>query len=254
MSSQSPKTVEATVNSFEILETLVAADRPMGVTELADAVGLSKGVVYHHLGTLSELNYVRKEDRKYGPSLQLLSLGERTRLNHEVYRVARSHVDNLAKTTGEVATLFIEEDGLGICTYMAGGANSWLPDYVCGDALPLHITAPGKAILAALNADRIDEIVSQYGLQSVTDHATSDGQSLERELRSIRENGVAFSREEQFEGVVGVGTSFGLDERAPAAAIGVCGPLDRLSGRHLQEDITGQVISTAKSIQVELTK
>ena len=254
MSSQSPKTVEATVNSFEILEALVEGDRPMGVTELADAVGLSKGVVYNHLGTLSELGYVRKEDRKYCPSLRLLAPGERTRSSHEVYRAARSYVDNLAEATDEVATLFVEEDGRGICTYMAAGATTWSPDYVCGDALPLHVTAPGKSILSRFDSDRIDEIVSRHGLASVTEHSISNRESLETELRSIRENEIAFSREEQSEGVVGVGTSFGLDERAPAAAIGVVGPSDRLSGRYLQEDITGQVISTAKAIQVELTK
>ncbi|EFW94035.1 transcriptional regulator [Haladaptatus paucihalophilus DX253] len=253
MSSQSPKIVEATTHSFEILETLVEADRPMGVTELSNAVGLSKGVTYNHLGTLSELGYVRKENRKYCPSLRLLSPGEQTRSNHEAYRVARSHVDNLATTTGEVVTLLVEEDGLGICTYMAG-TDIWSPDYVCGDAFPLHVSAPGKAILAALETDRIDEIVARHGLPSVTDHTISDRQSLETELRSIRDKGIAFSREEQFEGVVGIGISFGLDERAPAAAIGICGPRGQLSGRYLQEDITGQVISTAKSIQVELRK
>ncbi|WP_280985418.1 IclR family transcriptional regulator domain-containing protein [Halopiger xanaduensis] len=70
----------------------------------------------------------------------------------------------------------------------------------------------------------------------------------------MRENDLAFSREEHSEGVVGVGISFGVDERAPAAAIGVAGPSDRLTGRYLHEDITGQVLSTAKTIQVELTK
>lgn len=77
-------------------------------------------------------------------------------MNRDAYRVARPYIDNLATTTDEVATLFIEEDGLGICTHMAAGTNTWSPDYLCGDAIPLHVTAPGKAILAALSADRID--------------------------------------------------------------------------------------------------
>lgn len=45
-----------------------------------------------------------------------------------------------------------------------------------------------------------------------------------------------------------------LTGRDGNARLLVRGPLDRPSGHHLQEDITGQVISTAKSIQVELTK
>lgn len=254
MSPQGPKTVEATANSFEILEALVAATEPLGVTELADSVGLSKGVVYNHLGTLSELGYVQKSDGKYRPSLQLLALGSRTRNRDGTYRAARNHVDNLAQTTGEVTTLFIEEDGFGICTYMAADTDSWSPDYVCGDRVPLHVTAPGKAILATLGPERVDEIIADHGLSPVTAHSISDRQTLHTELQRVRDDGFAFSREEQFDGIVGVATSFGLDERGPAAAIGVCGPQDRLSGRYLKEDITGQVISTAKSIQVNLTR
>lgn len=254
MSNRSPKHVEATINSFEILETLVASGHPMGVTELSDAVDLSKGVVYNHLGTLSELGYVRREGRKYCPSLHLLSPGEQVRSNYEVYDAARSHVDNLAKTTGEVVTLFVEEDGLGICLYMTAGTGAWSPDYVCGDRLPLHVTAPGKALLAAFDTERVAEIVERHGLPSETDASISSRRELRRELGAIRENDIAFSRGEQFEGIVGVATSFGVDERAPAGAIGVCGPRKRLSGRYFEEDVTGQVISTAKAIQVELTK
>jgi len=253
MSPQGPKTVEATANSFEILETLVAAAKPLGVTELADSVGLSKGVVYNHLGTLSELGYVQKEDGRYRPSLHLLSLGSRTRTKIEPYRVARNHVDNLAQTTGEVATLFIEEDGRGICTHLAAETGAWSPDYVCGDRVPLHVTATGKAILATFSTEQVEETVARHGLPAPTDHSISDKATLKSEVQTVRDSRVAFSREEQYEDIVGVATSFGLDERGPAAAIGVCGPLDRLSGRYLKEDITGQVISTAKSIQVDLT-
>lgn len=253
MSDQNPKTVDATVHSFQILHELVESDRPMGVTELADSVGLSKGVVYNHLGTLSQLGYVRKKDTRYSPSLQLLRLGEQTRTRYEAFTTARPRVDNLAKTTGEVATLFVEEDGRGICLHMAVGSNDWTPKYVCGEPLPLHAIAPGKAILASLQSDRVDEIVDQHGLPSLTDQTITDENALRSSIRNVQESDIAFSREEQSEGIIGVGTSFGLEKRAPTAAIGVCGPLDRLSGRYLKEDITGQMISTAKSIQVELT-
>lgn len=254
MSPQGPKTVEATANSFDVLETLVAATDPLGVTELADSVGLSKGVVYNHLGTLSELGYVQKTGSKYRPSLHLLALGSRTRADFEPFRAARNHVENLAQTTGEVAVLVIEEEGVGICTHIAADTDAWSPEYVCGERVPLHTTAAGKAILATFSEERVDEIVAQHGLPAVREQSISDRATLATELQQVRDNGIAFSREEQFDGIVGVGTSFGLDERGPAAAIGICGPLERLSGRYLKEDITGQVISTAKSIQVDLTK
>ena len=78
--------VKAAHTTLSIVEEISQAGS-VGVTELADSVGLSKGVVYNHLGTLSELGYVQKEDGRYRPSLHLLSLGSRTRTKIEPYRV-----------------------------------------------------------------------------------------------------------------------------------------------------------------------
>lgn len=254
MGGNETKRVQATVNSFRILERLLDAERPMGVTELSDAVGLSKGVVHTHLGTLSELGYVGKHERRYAPSLGLLELGEGARNRLSVFTEARHHVENLARVTGEVSTLFVEEGGLGVCVYTALGTEPWTPEYTCGSRMPLHVNAPGKAILASLDRDRVDDVIEEHGLTRMTTETVTIPETLDSELGTVREDGVAFCRGEQFSDVVGVATAIGGNERGPAAAVGVCGPSGELSGRYLEEDITGQVISAAKSIRVELTK
>lgn len=254
MTGDDAKRVQATINSFRILEQLLGAERAMGVTELSDAVGLSKGVVHTHLGTLSELGYVKKDGRRYAPSLGLLELGEDARNRLSVFTEARHHVDNLARVTGEVSTLFVEEGGLGVCVYIASGTDQWTPDYTCGSRIPLHVNAPGKAILASFDGDRVDDIIEEHGLTRMTTETVTIPETLHSELGSVKESGVSFCRGEQFSDVVGVATTIELNERGPEAAVGVCGSSDKLSGRYLEEDITGQVISTAKSIQVELTR
>lgn len=254
MTGDNTKQVQATVNSFRILEQLLDAEQSMGVTELSDAVGLSKGVVHTHLGTLSELGYVRKDGRQYVPSLGLLKLGEDARDRLPVFAEARHHVENLARVTGEVATLFVEEDGLGVCVYTALGTGPWTPEYTCGSRIPLHVNAPGKAILASHDRDRVDDIIEEHGLTRMTTETVTIPETLYSELGKVKESGVSFCKGEQFPDVVGVATTIELNERGPEAAVGICGPSSRLSGRYLEEDITGQVISTAKSIQVELTR
>ena len=254
MARKSSEGVQATVNSFRILEQLVQVEGSMGVTEIADAVGLSKGVVHTHLKTLLALGYVTKREQRYLPSFGILKLTEDVRRRIPQFTKVRYNVENLARVTGEVSMLFVEEDGLGICVCTSIGSEPWLPDYTCGSRMPLHVNAPGKAILSSLDRDRVDAIINEHGLTRFTDETLTIPETLESELSTIRESGVSFCRGEQFSDVVGVATTVGLDERAPAAAIGVCGPSDRLSGRRLEEDITGQVISTAKSIRIDLTK
>jgi DNA-binding IclR family transcriptional regulator len=253
MARNSSQGVQATVNSFRILEQLVAAEGSMGVTEISDAVGLSKGVVYTHLQTLIDLSYVRKREQRYLPSFGILKLTEDVRRQVPEFTTVRYHVENLARVTGEVSALFVEEDGLGVCVCSSMGSEPWVPDYTCGSRMPLHVNAPGKAILSSFDRDHVDAIIEEHGLSRLTDETLTIPETLESELSTIRESGVSFCREEQFSDVVGVATTVDLGERAPAAAIGVCGPSDRLSGRRLEEDITGQVISTAKSIRIDLT-
>lgn len=254
MTRNSSQGVQATVNSFRILEQLVRAEESLGVTEIADAVGLSKGVVYTHLKTLIDLGYARKQEQRYLSSFRIIKIAEDIRHNIPRFTQVRHNVENLAQVTGEVSTLFVEEDGVGVCVYTAMGSEPWLPDYTCGSRIPLHVNAPGKAILSSFDRNRVDSIIEEHGLSRLTDDTLTIPETLNSELSTIRESGVSFCRGEQFSDVVGVATAVDLGERAPAAAIGVCGPSKRLSGRYLEEDITGQVISTAKTIQIDLAK
>ncbi|QZP38307.1 IclR family transcriptional regulator [Halobaculum magnesiiphilum] len=252
MTGRGSQRVQATVHSVRILERLVEAGRPMGVTELADAVDLSKGVVHTHLNTLVDLGYVRKEEQSYLPSFGLVGLGDGARRQLPQFDRVRRRVDNLARVTGEVATLFVEEDGVGVCVYVAPSSDAWTPEYTSGSRIPLHVTAPGKAILSTFDGARVDEIVDDRGLDRMTDKTVTERADLAAQLGSIRENGVVFCRGEQSADTIGVAAPITPLERAPAAAVGICGPGERLRGRQLEEDIAGQVISTARTIRTDL--
>jgi DNA-binding IclR family transcriptional regulator len=136
--------------------------------------------------------------------------------------------------------------------FVADGATDWTYSPVAGDRVPLHVTAPGKAILATLDEERVTEIVERYGLAAATEATITDPDVLLDQLRRIREDGVSFCREEQFVDTVGVAAPIRTDPPARSLALGVVGPTDRLSGRYLEEDVTGQVLSTANAVQVEL--
>ena len=243
--------VNATKTSFTLLEAL-AADGPLGVTELAGRIDTTKGTVHNHLTTLRSLGYVKQVDGRYDLTLRSLATGERTRLRMKLFRVAKPYLDNLTKTTGEYAGLYIEEQGRATRVYHATCTDAWSPSSVNGDQLPLHATAAGKAILASMSDDRVKECIRRHGLDRHTDGTVTDMTQLLEGLRKVRDDGVAYSRAEQIEDVNGVAapiTGGQIDERA---AICVVGPDDVLHGRHFEEDVTGQVLSTAKKIELDL--
>ena len=245
--------VEATQTSVAILEALVDAAGPVGVTELADIVGVSKSVAHNHLSTLRAAGYVVKRAETYEASLRPLALGERTRDGLGFYQAAKQQLDNLAAATGETAALFVLEETAGAPVSIAEPEDGWSVPFHAGERLPLHVNAPGKALLSSLPDDRVESILDETELAAPTDATIVDPDELTEELRRIREDGIAFCRGEQYEGIIGVAAPLSEVSGSRIAALGVCGPVERLNGRYLREDITGQVLSTTKSIQVALT-
>lgn len=252
MADEPTYTIDATTTSLALLETLVESTDGMGVTQLADSLDVSKSVAHNHLSTLRAKGYVVKRGRTYEPSLRSLYHGSRTREGMAVYEASRTHLDNLAAASGETAVLFVFEEGYGVPLYITETAKGWSPQYTVGQRLPIHVNAPGKAILASLPEDRVDEVVDSTDLVARTSATITDPEELRTELRGIRDNALAFCRGEQYEGIVGIAVSVTTASADRTAAIGICGPVDRLNGRYLEEDITGQVLSTAKSAQVDL--
>ena len=254
MTDDPPYAIEATQTSLRLLEHLVEAGEPVGVTRIATDLDLSKSVAHNHLSTLCNLEYVVKRDRKYQPALRPLALGERTRNATRVYEVGRSEIANLAEAAGEAVLLFVKEEKWGVPVCITCGSGSWTPPYCAGERMPLHVNAPGKAILASLPAEQVESVLDDGSLEAPTPQTITDPDELRRKLRKIRDDGVSFCREEQFSGIIGVGAPIESIGESRHAALAVVGPAERLNGRYLEEDLAGQVISTAKSIEVALTE
>lgn len=243
--------IEATNTSIAVLETLLE-EGSLGVTALARELNIAKSAAHNHLTTLRANGYVVKRDGAYEPSLRLLELGHESRARLNVTE-ARDEIENLARATGETTFLVVEEDHSVVPVLMATTDDSWEPPFFEGTRLPLHTNAAGKALLTTLSDERVDEILSDQPLTAQTDRTLTDPEEVRDQLARIRDDGVAFSKGEHIEGIVSVAAPLPNVGDARPTAICVAGPADTLHGRHLEEDVTGQVLSTAKSIHVDLT-
>lgn len=249
MVSNNRPLVKATMTSFTILEA-VRDRQSAGVTEIARDVGLSKSAVYKHLTTLTELGYLVKEDTKYHLSLSFQGLSACARDRHPIHS-AEPAIDNLARTTGKLASFMIYENGYGIYAYQTH-VDADEPPLPAFSHVPLHATAGGKTILAYLPAEKRKIVLDEIGLSAMTEKTITDRDTLQRELRSVRDRRVAFDREEFTTGYQCVGSPI-VDANSHAiGAVSVSGSIREMSGKRLEEDITGLVVSTAKSIENEI--
>lgn len=245
------KTVERTAEIIKALETLDGA----GVTELASHLDMSKSSVYHYLATLRQEDFVVKEGERYELGLQLLLAGEYVRNRNVLYRYGKEEVEELAEETGEYANLFTEQHGKGINLYKVRGSDAVGSGYQT-DKLQqpdqLHCTSTGKAILAFLPEDRVDDILDQHGLPERTANTITDRDTLFDELDAVRDRGYAYNDEEEVEGLRAVGAPVIDRDGNVLGSLSVAGPTSRLQGEAFAEDLPEKVQRAANVIEVNI--
>lgn len=92
----------------------------------------------------------------------------------------------------------------------------------------VYCSALGKAILAHLGDEQIDEYLRVTPLKMLTRTTIVRGAELRRELKRIRQQGYAVDNEENLEGVICVGVPIFDGDNHPLAALSVSGPSLRM--------------------------
>jgi len=252
--SNTPRTLKTVTTATEVVDRLAALDGA-GVTALADRLGLSKSTTYTHLQTLKSAGLVTKHGTEYRLSYEFLRLGESVKHRSLLYQLGKDEVDRLADETGQYCHLVTEENGRGVNLYKVRGETAVGDDYQAAKLQHrdrLHMTAAGKAILAALDRDRVERIVGRHGLPKWTEHTITEPEELFSTLSEIRERGYAYNDEEEIDSLRAVGAPIRNRNGRVLGALSISGPTSYLSGETFRQTIPEIVVSTANVIEVNI--
>jgi len=250
MSSTIP--VKAAKNSMKIVEALRELNGA-GVSEVAQHVSMPTSTVYDHLQTLTQEEYLIKENNQYYIGARFLQLGDYARSRRKLFTIAQPEIDKLAQKTGGHANLMIEEHNIGVFIYTAQGPEAVRLDTHAGMRVPLHTTALGKAIMAYLPRDEVEEIIDCRGLTKVTENTITGRERLFEEFQAIRERGFATDDEERVEGMRCIAVPITNEAGRAIAAVSISGLKRRMKGDKFTEEIPEQVLQSANAIEVNLT-
>jgi len=249
----SPKSTQSLKSAGRLFSVIdcIQANQPIGVTELARTLDLPTSSVQVYVNTLRENEYVVKEGGKYRLSLRFFEHGMNGLRHFEIYPTAKPKVYQLAEETGELVAAFVEERGRAIYAMAGGGDNAIRTDLNIGSHTGLHCTAGGKAILAYLPGEYVDEVLERHGLPSLTDSTITNRDDLQAELDRIRDQGVAFNEEESIPGMHAVAAPVRSDGRV-IGSISVSGPSTRFVGALFEEELVRLVREAANEIELNL--
>ncbi|WP_042666168.1 IclR family transcriptional regulator [Haloferax sp. ATB1] len=239
--------IERAFNIVDFLE----GERGATVTETATALDTPQSTVHIYLKTLESLNLVVRDGDSYRLGFRFLKYGGGVRNRSRLYRTAKLEVDKLARETGEVANLGIEENGLRVLLYKSEEADAIHDNAPIGEYTNMHWTALGKAMLAHYPPERVEEIIDQHGLPEANEHTITTREELYEELEETRDRGYSIEDQDRRQGVLTIGVPI-MDQRTNEviSAVSVSGPVSRVRSPETMAELADAVKSTANVIEL----
>ena len=227
-SGQTIAGIERALDVLSLFAESRSAD--LGVTEIAQQLGLSKAVVHRILASFKAKGFVEVDEqaRRYslGPKILFLGLAYLDRL--DVRTIARKAMQQLVTATDETATVSLRSGPSRVYVDQITPDRDVVMRVSLGTPYPLHAGASSKAFLAFLPTAEQDDYIDHHRLDPLTDLTVIDKRKLRKELAQIRERGYADSFGERMSGAAAVAAPvFGATSGEPLAVISVCGPVER---------------------------
>ena len=211
--------VQSVERIFQLIEQLVSHPAGASLQRLAQETGLAKSTVHRLLASLVSLGYAAQEPEtgRYRLTLKMFELSSGIVNSMEIMDVAKAHLERLSQRTGEAVHLVIRDARDIVYIYKTESGPMRMSSRV-GLRSPLYCTGVGKAILATLPPEEVEDVWNHSSLKKLTSRTVVDLTEMQDQLAEVRANGYAIDDEENEMGVRCVAVAIpGPDGRAESA-------------------------------------
>lgn len=221
------------------------------IEQIAALLGLTRSNTHRTLQTLAHAGYILRDPVTggYRCSLKLFEMGAHLLASLDVRTLSAPFMRLLAYETGETVHLSVLEGVDVVYIDKIDSAQPIRAYSAIGGRAPAYAVATGKALLAFQPVDYLSEY--QHTLQKHTAATHVDLDALRQELREISIAGYACNHGEWRENVGGVASPVFDGLGRVVAALGVSGPLDRLTLERM-ENVAPLVLKNAQDLSKQL--
>jgi DNA-binding IclR family transcriptional regulator len=237
--------------AIRIVNCLSLDGRALGISEIADSLGMNVSTVHHIAATLcAEGVLMQNRSRKYRLGSKVLEWGGSAMQQQEAIPVAAPHMRHLAQTMNETCHLALLDGCEVVYIAKIESKQSVRIATSIGSRKEAYCTALGKALLAFQPPAALEGL-ARAGLAPRTPSTITSMERLASELRRVRREGYAVDDEEYEEGLFCVAAPIYDYTGQVALALSLSGPSFRLKRIELRH-VAGVVTRTAAQISREL--
>jgi DNA-binding IclR family transcriptional regulator len=233
-----------------VLQTFCTTGRPMSLADVAAETGFNKSSVQRILYTLRMLNYLAQDEQTklFCLTPRTLDIGNAYIRGNSAIEATFPYLLEANRKIRETINLSLF-DGTEIVIVSRVHSRDVLSSYVViGTRLPGFATAPGRAMLAFMEPDRINDVLDRTSFDQLTPHTKTNRAEIEAELEKIRIDGYAIADQETILGDVSVAVPVLGPNQAPLAAINAAAPTLRWPPEKIKEQVVPVLIDTVRRI------
>lgn len=181
------------VRAAVLLKAFSASTPDLGVTDLARQLGLHKSTVHRLLVTLEREGFVAQEPitGRYRLGLALFKLGSLVVNSADLLQIARPCLEEMHRACGEAVHLAILDEGEVVYIDKIESTRRVRMYSQVGRRAPAHCTGLGKALLAALPDNLLEQVIQRRGLGPYTARTITSADALRDHLALVRQRGYA---------------------------------------------------------------
>jgi len=244
--------LSSVASSIRLLKAFSEEQVEIGISDLAKRLGVAKSTVHRLAVTLVADGMLEQnpDTGKYRLGLSLFRLGSLVRQRMNISNEGRNLLRELREKVDETVHCAVLDGAEIMYVFNLEGTQAIRMRADIGVRKPAYCTAEGQVLLAYQPLEVVERVIAR-GLPARTPQTIVDPEALKKVLEGIRARGYAIEDEESEIGMRCIAAPLLNDAGEVVAAVGVAGPVTRLSKKALSGYLP-HVMETAAAISARL--
>lgn len=184
----SPDFVASLAGGLSVLLTFDENHSVMTLSEVAERTKMGRAKARRYLLTLHALGYVHKNKRQFSLSPKTLSLGASYLSSVHHHDIIQFYLERVTEKTGESCSFgVLNGDDVVYIARSAAQHRLLSITLSIGTRLPVAYTSMGRAILANLPNNQLENYIKDVELTSHTPYSITDRQQFGQMLKQVKE-------------------------------------------------------------------
>lgn len=240
--SEQPK-MKSLSKALKLLDCFDSSTPELGITELAKILELNKSNVFNIVATFEQQGYLEKNKGtgKYRLGLKLLEFSYLINENLGYQRVLYDIMKDVSNELGAITYFAIlrQQKVFYLCSVYPYKKDYNFPyRTIIGETAPLYCTSLGKALMAFMPPEELDDYLLQADtFKAFTERTVIEPDRVREEVIRVRQNGYSVDDEEHEYGVKCIGVPVLMPESRQIAAFSASGSVSTFADQNFDERV-----------------